>query len=114
MENRINYFLEKAKLKLVLVEGIKDKRALENLGFKKVITLKNRPLFEVVESINEKEIILLTDLDAEGKKLYSILSKGLQRRGIKIDNKLRLGLFKTGLRQVEALDEAFIEKCAKH
>ena len=114
MENRINSLLEKAKEKFVLVEGIKDKRALENLGFKKVITLKNRPLFEVIESINEKEIVLLTDLDAEGKKLFSILRRELERRGIKIDNKLRLELFKTGLRQIEALDEEFIEKCSKH
>ncbi len=95
--------LEKAKSKLVLVEGKKDKEALVSLGFEKVITLKNRPLFEVIEEIQEKEIILLTDLDKEGKKLFSILRKGLQRKGVRINNKLRLLLFKTGIRQIEAL-----------
>lgn len=95
--------LEKAKSKLVLVEGIKDKRALESLGFRRVITLKNRPLFEIVESIEEKEIVLLTDLDTEGKKLFSILRKEFQKRGIKVNIKLRLELFKSGYRQIEAL-----------
>ena len=97
--------LEKAKGKLVLVEGIKDKKALESLGFVNVVTLKNRPLFEVVESIGEKEVVVLTDLDREGKKLFSILRKGFQRRGIKVDTKLRVALFKTGVRQIESLKE---------
>ena len=101
--NDLERELEKAKHKVVLVEGMKDKKALESLGFKKIITLKNRPLFEVIESIQEKEIVLLNDLDAEGKKLFSVLRKGLQRRGIKINIKLRLELFKTGYRQIESL-----------
>ena len=62
-----------------------------------------------IESIDEKEIILLTDLDNEGKKLFSLLRKELQRRGVRIDNKLRLELFKTGVKEIEGL-ASFLKK----
>lgn len=89
---------------LVVVEGIKDKRALTGLGVVNVLTLK-RPLFAMVESIADKskDVVILTDLDAEGKKLYAELADGLQRHGVRIHNKLREFLFKTKLRQIEGL-----------
>ncbi len=105
--------LEKTKSTLILVEGIKDKQALESLGFTRVITLKNRPLFEVVESIEEKEIILLTDLDKEGKKLFSILRKGLERRGVKTNNNLRRILARLGVKTIESLKEKDFENANK-
>jgi len=88
---------------LVIVEGKKDKKALENLGFKKIITL-TKPIYKEVEDIKEKEVILLVDLDKEGRKIYSKLKKSLNRNHIKVDDKLRLALFKTDLRQIEGLD----------
>src|SRR3989344_8753790 len=88
------------KKKLVLVEGIKDKRALAKLGVVNVVTLARRPLFEVVEDIAERtsEVVLLVDLDEEGRKLYHALSVDLQKNGVKIDNKFREFLFKTSVR----------------
>jgi len=89
----------------VIVEGKKDEEALRKIGFLgKIMTLKGRPLYKVVESVKENEVMILTDLDKEGKRLYSILSKGLRDRGIKIDNRLRELLFKTKLRQIEGID----------
>jgi 5S rRNA maturation endonuclease (ribonuclease M5) len=89
---------------LVLVEGLKDKRALENLGITNVLTLK-KPLYAVVEEVasKTKEVVLLTDLDEEGKKLYHQLARDLQKHKVKINNKLREFLFTTELRQVEGL-----------
>ena len=89
---------------LVIVEGIKDKRALESFGISNVISLK-KSLFAVVEEVASKvdEVVILTDLDSEGKDLYHRLSKDLQSHGVKIDNKLREFLFKTKLRQIEGL-----------
>ncbi len=95
--------LERARKKLVLVEGVKDKRALEALGFSHVVPLKNRPLFEIIESVEEREVLILTDLDPEGRKLFSSLSRGLKKRGVKVDNKLRLALMKAGLSHIEGL-----------
>ncbi len=89
---------------LVVVEGVKDKRALESFGIKNIFTLK-KPLYAVVEEIAsaEKEVVLLTDLDEEGKKLYHQLSRDLQKHGVKVDNRLREFLFTTKLRHVEGL-----------
>lgn len=86
----------------IIVEGIKDKKSLEALGFHK-ITILNKPLFEIVESITEKHVVILTDLDKEGKKLYSKLKKELTRNGVLIDDKLRMLLFKTDISHIEGL-----------
>jgi len=94
--------IEKEKDSLVIVEGKKDKKALEALGFSKVIIL-NKPLYEIVESIKEKRVLLLTDLDKEGKQIYSKLKKDLDKRGIMVDDCLRNLLFRTELRQIEGL-----------
>lgn len=99
-------FLDEIKQKnlLVVVEGLKDVRALNELGITNILSLK-KPLYAVVEEIasKAKEVVLLTDLDDEGKKLYHELSRGLQRHGVKIDNRLRELLFKTPVRHVEGL-----------
>lgn len=92
----------------VIVEGIKDKNALKMLGIKRIIFL-NKPLFEIVESIKEKEVVILTDFDSEGKKLYSKLKNGLARNGVNVNDKLRKFLFFHGLSHVESITK-FLEK----
>ncbi len=97
--------------KLILVEGPKDKKALQRLGVKNIITLK-KPLFAIVEEISAKtkECIILTDLDKKGKELYSKLSKDLKKHGVKIDNTFRNFLLKeTKLKQIEGLT-SYIKK----
>lgn len=92
---------------LIIVEGKKDKKALENFGIKNVIELNKKPLFEIIENIsnNNEKCIILTDLDKQGKELYGKLNSGLQQRGVKIDNNFRNFLFKnTKLRQIEGLE----------
>jgi len=87
---------------LVIVEGKKDKISLNKLGITNIITL-NKPIYETVELINDNKIVILTDLDSEGRKLYNVLRHELQRKGVKINNKLRLLLFKTRLSHIEGL-----------
>lgn len=90
---------------LKVVEGVKDKAALEALGIKNLRCLSN-PLFKEVEEIaaEHKRVIILTDLDKEGKKLYARLKKELARFGVEVDNKYREWLFKnTKLAQIEGL-----------
>jgi len=96
---------------LVIVEGKKDRAALNALGIMNVVTLK-QPLFAVVEQVvgQTKECVILTDLDGEGRKLYARLSSDLQRFGVKINNKFRHFLFKeTQVRQIEGLT-TFLER----
>ncbi|MBU2637705.1 MAG: toprim domain-containing protein [Nanoarchaeota archaeon] len=88
---------------LVIVEGINDKKALNEFGITNVRGVKGTPIYKLVESIKEKETAILTDLDNEGKKLYHELKDALQRHGIRINDTLRLLLFKTELRQIEGL-----------
>jgi|SRR3989344_4853142 len=94
----------KASKRLIIVEGKKDKAALESFGVKNIITL-NKPLFVIVEevSLNTKECIILTDLDEEGRKLYHSLKHQLQRNGVKIDTKFREFLFRTKVTCIENL-----------
>ncbi len=92
--------------KLIIVEGKKDKTALEELGIGKIVCLKNAIYKEVEKAVDNgnKEIVILTDLDKMGKKLYSKLKRGLTERGITVDNYFREFLFKnTGLRQIEGI-----------
>ena len=96
---------------LIIVEGKKDRIALEGLEIKNIVELNKKPLFQIVEEITEgnKEIIILTDLDKKGKELYGKLSKDFHKFGIKINNELREFLFKnTKLRQIEGLT-AYLE-----
>ncbi|HIH42459.1 TPA: toprim domain-containing protein [Candidatus Woesearchaeota archaeon] len=101
---------------IVIVEGIKDKKALEDFGISNIIVLNRRPLYAVVEKVatvydkakkltgERISVIILTDLDAEGKKLYGKLNSGLQNFGVRIDNRFREFLFKhTKLRQIEGM-----------
>ncbi len=97
---------------LVIVEGKKDKKALQSLGIKNIVELSKKPLFDIIEkiSLKNKECIILTDLDKHGKELYGKLNSGLQQHGVRINNNFRNFLFKsTKLRQIEGL-VTYIEK----
>jgi len=95
--------LEHSKHKTTLVEGPNDTKALEKLGFTDVVEI-NGPLYKVVERLQgAKEIVILTDLDKAGKKLYQYFYHELTTRGVRIDNRARVALFKTPVRQVEGL-----------
>jgi 5S rRNA maturation endonuclease (ribonuclease M5) len=90
--------------KLILVEGQNDKKALEELHIKNILTVSKTPTYKVVEAINAQEVIILTDLDKEGRKYYAQLRHHLQRKGIKIDTQFREFLLKhTNITQIEGL-----------
>ncbi len=92
---------------LIIVEGKKDKAALQKVGIKNIVELNKKPLFQIVEEIanSNDECIILTDLDKEGKQIYAKLNSNLQKNGVKINNKFREFLFKhTKLRQIEGMD----------
>lgn len=91
--------------KPIIVEGKKDKEALNKVDIKNIFTIKE-PLFKLCENISKKynEVIILTDLDKEGKRLYSKLKENLERNGVKVDDNFRKFLFKeTKLTQIEGL-----------
>ena len=96
--------------KIIIVEGKKDRNALSSLNVKNIFVLNNKPLFQVAEEIAEisKEVIILTDFDNEGRKLYSILRKNLEKNGVKVDKQFREFLINnTKLSCVESIEKLF-------
>jgi len=92
---------------LVIVEGRKDRAALQKLGIENITELSKKPLYQIVEEIaaSNEECVILTDLDKKGREIYGKLNSSLQRHGVKINNKLREFLFRrTRLRQIEGID----------
>ena len=111
---KLNSFIEKIKDSntLIIVEGKKDKSALQKLGIFNIVELNKKPLFQIVEEIanSNDECIILTDLDKKGKELYGKLISNLQKNGVKVNNKFREFLFKhTKLRQIEGIN-TYLEK----
>lgn len=96
---------------LIVVEGFKDKAALLRLELENVFAIERTPLYKVVEHAAAlgNEVVLLVDLDNEGKKLYHLLAQDLQKHKVRIDNTLRDLLFKTPLRHIEGLD-SYLER----
>jgi 5S rRNA maturation endonuclease (ribonuclease M5) len=109
----LNGWLERLKEseKLIIVEGFKDRNALMKLGIEKAqIVVLGKPIFAVAESVAErtKKAIILTDLDEEGKKLYSKLKHDLSANGVEVDNYFREFLFRnTKLAHIEGIDTYF-------
>ena len=104
----VEEFLDKLSKtdKLVIVEGVKDKKALRLLGVKNICCLNDKPLYKIIEhvAVTNKKVIILTDLDKEGKHLYGKLKTQLQFHGVEVDNYFREFLFRyTKLRQIEGI-----------
>ena len=91
---------------LILVEGKNDKKAFEDIGFENVFAIDKMAGYRVVEEVAKraKEVVIMTDLDKEGKKLYTYFNHHLCQNGVRIHNRLREFMFRhTQLRQMEGL-----------
>jgi len=99
-------FIEKLKNTQlpILVEGLKDKKALMKFGINNIHSLK-KSLEQTVSELaeNNKEIVLLTDLDEEGKELFAKLLMAFNRHGVKVNFDARKALLKTKVRQIEGV-----------
>ncbi|MEK6947434.1 MAG: toprim domain-containing protein [Nanoarchaeota archaeon] len=92
---------------IIIVEGKKDRAALNKFGITNIVELTKKPLFQIVEEVadSNEECIILTDLDKKGKEIYGKLNSDLQKHGVKVNNKFRNFLLKnTKLRQMEGMD----------
>lgn len=81
--------LNELRKEQTMVEGKRDKKALEELGFSKVYTInRNKGLYDVVSDFYGK-VLVLTDFDPEGEKLEKNLSELLVKNGCEVDTKNR-------------------------
>ncbi len=101
--------IEKAKRdnSLIVVEGRKDKIALEEIGLKNIFVLNEdgKSLLIQVEEIAKRKdgCIILTDFDKRGRKIYNIIKGELLHLGMKMNNKLRDMLLKAHLSHIEGI-----------
>ena len=97
-ENLIS-LLNELKDKQVIVEGKRDREVLYLLNFKKIITI-NKGIYETIQKLDEKEVLILTDFDSEGRKIARKLNLFLQSYGFKVDRESRrkIGLLFSRLR----------------
>jgi len=99
VEEELLNLLEKIKEEQVIVEGKRDKKILCLLGFKKIITI-NKGIYETVERLKGKQVIILTDFDSEGRQIAKKLNLFLQSLGFSVDKETRrkIGLLFTRLK----------------
>jgi len=89
----------------VIVEGRKDKEALERLGVRDVIQLNNgRPLYETIESLEGMTVAILTDMDETGKSLRRRLLCAMSQYGITENRKPREIFARMRVGCVEGID----------
>lgn len=95
----------------IIVEGIRDKEALEELGItKEIVMCSSKPDTEFIDYLcsRHKKVTILTDYDRAGKAFNKKLSARLERAGIKVENQYRgrigriLGL--RGMRCIESVN----------
>jgi len=97
-----------AEEKTFIVEGKFDKEALLELGVREssivVLHQSNTSLELFAERWGGKNVVILTDLDREGKKIYVTLKDALIRHGAKIDRYYREWIQEyTTVKQIEDL-----------
>ena len=95
----------------IIVEGIHDREALEELGItKEILTCSSKPYCDFVDylSSRHKKVVILTDYDRTGKRINKKLSSWLERAGIKVEKRYRDELGKIlgfrGMRSIESVN----------
>jgi 5S rRNA maturation endonuclease (ribonuclease M5) len=70
---------------VILVEGQNDIQSLVNLGIKtRILAVSQRNIFDVIDNITDKEIIVLTDFDKKGTELFKRYVKECHSSGKKV------------------------------
>jgi 5S rRNA maturation endonuclease (ribonuclease M5) len=91
------------KTKPVIVEGRKDKNVLLKLGFKKIITLNKKGLYESVSHLEEERVVILTDFDKKGEQLAKKLELFLRKNDSVARKNLRKLFLKNQIHTIEGL-----------
>jgi len=98
---------------VVIVEGPRDLEALRKLGFKGVISLFSQvgvPDADFIDATSREHgsVAILTDFDEEGRKIDLALSEGFERRGLRVEKRLRHEMGRImaaiGVYAIESLD----------
>jgi|SRR3990170_5176970 len=100
----------------VIVEGERDRKALEALGIRGDIRVVNRgtSLFRLCEDLarEDRGAIILTDWDERGGRLARQLRDGLAANGVRYDDEIRARLARLCRKEIAAVEElrAYVER----
>ena len=120
LEEILDLLQEMSETHIALVEGNKDRRALDNLGLCDLRTIEVQreggPL-KAAETVSEmkKSAIILTDWDDRGNRIEQDLRRQLDALCVKYDTEIRLRLRDIcikDIKDVESLD-SFYERLRK-
>src|SRR3989338_1344845 len=97
--------LDELREMTIIVEGKNDLLALRSLGIGDIIPINSRPLADIVQEISErnKEVVILTDFDEQGRKLNARLTILLQSFKVKTNRRLRNNMKCFGITRIEDL-----------
>ncbi|MBC7114379.1 MAG: hypothetical protein PWR13_125 [Archaeoglobi archaeon] len=97
----------------IIVEGERDRRSLRRLGIEgKIICSSQLSINSLLELIEEKRIIILTDWDEHGIERGRYLLKHLSSLGFKCDMELHRkfsALLKKEIKDIESLEKYVIK-----
>ena len=90
-ESEIEDLLREINGSPIVVEGIRDEKALLGFGFKNIHKIAGKPLDIVADNISSKydSVAILTDYDEEGEKAARLLEKFFNHAGTKILTRFR-------------------------
>jgi 5S rRNA maturation endonuclease (ribonuclease M5) len=78
---------------LVVVEGVRDERALQHLGLKarcfRLCNTRNSLSAVMTEAESHSKVILLLDYDLKGRNMTKKVASMLQKRGMSVDTSFR-------------------------
>jgi len=92
----------------IVVEGVRDKAALEGLGVtKEIVTYASKPDTWFVDCLRRRHtcVAILTDYDRAGKRYNKKLVALLEREGVKVEKRYREEIGKIlGLRGMKSIE----------
>jgi 5S rRNA maturation endonuclease (ribonuclease M5) len=91
----------------IIVEGMRDERALRSLGVSgPVIMASRRPALELAEDTARKykEIIVLTDWDLKGDEMALKIEQHLRSSGVRADMEIRSKLKKLVRKEIKDVE----------
>jgi 5S rRNA maturation endonuclease (ribonuclease M5) len=91
----------------IIVEGKRDKKALNSLGLNDVIEVSGKPIEELIKSLKkDQKHVILTDFDGEGEKKNKIICEFLERNKLSFNPRLRQAFKNSfGITRIEELNK---------
>jgi len=123
LEKEVFEIIERLKREenaLILVEGRRDTESLRNMGIEtEIICISQRKMYDLTLDLvkKDKKIIILTDFDSEGTKLFKEYRKELESLGANIDIKYYRELkfyLKKFIRGIEDIDNLLATHRTSH